>query len=478
MSGQQIDSLTVGVGLTQEDFEAGVQKILRSLAGLQSETATVGTSMTESLSGVGSTVMGLGLKFAGLFLAVKGMEDVVGYFKGLSSELSNLAVAGEYLGQSSVQLSRFGEVAQLAGGNTEDAISAVKSLQASIFGLEFQGQMSQNLLMLQRLGVGYLTAAGQMKPLKDIAMETSAALQRQLPGKANEAMRVQWAAQIFGPGGLANAIGGGVSELRKFYAESAHDQKSITQQMIDSQRHLQQHMARLAYEVKSEAATILTRLTPALDDLINVIRNDLIPVIDEVIADILHPVSRFEKNHPVIGHTIGAFEQFGRMIEEPFMRHKIESESIPRSVMSRLPSDIASDKSALDVLKIFHFEAGGDKDDPNWSKAITNYVGTYGDDATRAAADYRRAIAEGRAGTIARPHMHIPAHALTTPAAVRPSHAAAAGGTPTASTGGPRVQIGDITIQTQARDANGIAAGIQRAIERKILIGQADPGLA
>lgn len=478
MSGQQIDSLTVGVGLTQEDFDAGVQKILRSLGTLRTQTEATGESMTSSLSSVGSSVLGLGLKFAGLFIAVKGIEDVVGYFKNLSTELSNLAVASEYLGQSGVELSRFGEVAKLAGGNAHDAIAGVQGLQSAIFGLEFQGQISQNLLMLQRLGVAYLDTAGHMRNIKDIAFDTARQLQQQLPGQANEALRVQWAATIFGAGGLANAVGGGLNELRTFYGTSAHDQKSITQQTLESQRRLHQSLISLSYQVKSEASTILNRLTPAIQALIDVIRNDLIPVIDEVISDILHPIKAIE-NSPVAQHTIGAFQNFSRMLEEPFMRGRIEAGKIPSSVMSRIPSDIAANPAALDVLKIFHFEAGGDSDDPNWSKAITNYIGFYGDDATRAAADYAQAVKEGRGGTIARPHTALPLHSLSTPSASRPAHAGvAAAGKPTAALGGPRVQIGSIgPIYTQATDAKGLMADLNRAAERKFLVAQADPGL-
>lgn len=474
MSGQQIDSLTVGVGLTQEDFQAGVQKILRSLGQLRTETADTGQSMTSSLSSVGSSVMGLGLKFAGLFIAVKGIEDIVGYFKNLSTELANFGYAGRYLGQSSVELSRFGEVARLAGGNAQDAITAAQSLQSAIFGLEFQGQISQNLLQLQRLGVVYLTTAGQMRPLKDIAMETAQALQRQLPGEGNRAMRVQWAAQIFGPGGLANAIGGGVAELRKFHAEAAHDQKSITQKAIDAQMQLQRHITSLSYEIKNEATAILTRLTPAIDDLINVIRNDLIPVIDEVITDLLHPINTIAASSAAQS-TIGAFEKFGRMLEEPFMRGKIEAETIPQSVLTRIPLSIASEQGALNTLKIFHFEAGGDDLDPNWSKAVTDLLGYYGGFAAVDA--YNRSQATSGKGAVGH---HVPIHALSTPSAPRPAAAASTtAAKPTAALGAPRVQIGTIgPIYTQATDANGLMADLNRAAQRKFLVAQSDPGLA
>lgn len=500
MSGQQIDSLTVGVGLTQEDFEAGVQKILRSLGQMREQTAETGESMTSSLSSVGGSVLGLGLKFAGLFIAIKGIEDVVGYFKNLSVELANLGFAGRYLGQSAVELSRFGEVAKLAGGNTQDAITAVQSLQSAIFGLEFQGQISQNLLQLQRLGVGYLTTAGQMRPLKDIAMETAAALQRQLPGKANEAMRVQWAAQIFGAGGLANAVGGGLAELRKFYSESARDQKSITQRAIDTQVRTQQDLTRLSADIRSEATDILTRLTPAIQDLIKVIRDRLVPTIDEAISDLmvfLHPGSAVDtamggKGVGPLGfsHPLNTFEAIGiglgiraGQLHDWWMKQlqgyntlKLNSEmpAVPPQVEGRLALGTNSY-----ALRLLHLEAGGDQGDPTWSKAITAYGGLaqYPGGVT----GYIREAVEAGApsvGNTVSPRT-LPLHALGTPAAHRPIATPTGTSKPTASNGGPRVQIGTIgPIYTQARDANGLMADINRAAQRKLLVAQADPGLA
>jgi hypothetical protein len=463
VSGQQIDSLTVGVGITQEDFQAGVEKILNSLGSLRKQTEATGESMTSSLSSVSSSVLGLGLKFAGLFLAVKGIEDVVGYFKNLSAEMSNLAYAGRYLGQSSVELSRFGEVAQLAGGQAQDAITAAQSLQSAIFGLEFQGQMSQNLLMLQRLGVGYLDAGGHMRDMKDIAFETAKALQQELPGQANGSLRVQWAAQIFGAGGLANAVGGGLNDLRKFYSTAAHDQKHITQRSMDAQMRLHQSLISLSYEVKSEAAAILTRLTPAIQDLINVIKNDLIPVIDEVIGVILHPIQSLSNSAAI---SIDAMMH--PELLQKLARANIVAEKVPDSVMARFSREAVPDEASLNMLKIIHEDEGGDAGDPNWSKAITRFLGAYPDNSSKA--DFAQAKAAGRAGAIARPS----AHTLSTPGAARP-----AAGKPTASTGGHRVQIGSIgPIYTQATDANGLMAGINRAAARKLLVAQADPGLA
>lgn len=491
MADQTIDSLTVDVGITQEDFQAGVQKILQSLGQIRIETAATGEGMTSSLSGIGGTITGLGLRFAGLFGAVKGIDEVVGYFKNLSVELSHLAISSEYLGQSVPEFSRFGQVAKLAGGQAQDAITAAQNLQSAIFGLEFQGQMSQNLLMLQRLGVGYLTTRGQMRDMKDIAFETAKALQQQLPGKANEAMRVQWATQIFGAGGIANAVGGGLNELRTFYAKAASEQKAITEKAAEEQRKLQQNLTDLGYTIKNDAVKTLNDLTPQIENLVGAINTGLIPTIDEIIGDLmnwLHPQSAVDKamsgkgvgplgfSHPIntfeafgigLGIAAGNFHDWFEKHMEDFRADKLAGISVPGQVTSRLAPN-----TNLTALKLLHIEAGGDSGDPTWSKAVSAYGGL--STAPGGVAGYvQSALTTGNTVPFA-----IPVHALTSPHLPRPAAAATPASKPTASTAGPRVQIGEINIQTQAKDANGIAAGIGRALDRKLLVAQADPGLA
>jgi hypothetical protein len=487
MAGETIDSLSVDIGLTTQEFQAGIQRVLDSMGRMQTAATETGSSMSESFAAAGASIGGLVLKFAGLFLAVRGIEDVVGYFKDLHVELANLGFASEYLGQSGVALSRFGEVARLAGGNAQDAISAVQSLQASIFGLEFQGQMSQNLLMLQRLGVGYLDTAGHMRDIKDIAFETAQKLQGQLPGKANEALRVQWAAQIFGAGGLANAVGGGLAQLRTFYDKAAKDQKDITQKAINQQEQLSRDLTSLSYAIKSEATRALDKLTPEIDKLIGVIRDQLIPTIDELISDVmdwLHPQKMVDKalggkgvgplglNHPIntfeaIGIGLGIrFHQLMESFKGFEVRQELGTIQIPAQVMPRLTPG-----TDLDALRILHGAAGGDKGDPTWSKAII----AYGD-----LAQYPGGPEGYVNDAITMAHRAVSPHTLSTPSAPRPAaHAPGAILKPIAGLTGPRVQIGSIgPIYTQATDANGLMADINRAAQRKLLVAQADPGLA
>jgi hypothetical protein len=482
----EIDSLTVGVGITSDEFQAGVNKILGSLEGMKGETAGVGASMSESLSGIGSTVASLGLKFAGLFLAVAGMDDVIGYFKRLSVEMSNLAYQSEYFGQSVEQLSRFGEVAKLAGGNVQDALSGVQGLQQSIFGLEFQGQMSQNLLMLQRLGVAYLDTAGHMRNIKDIALDVAKALQQQLPGKANEPMRVQWAATIFGAGGIAEAVGKGLTPLRQWYDKSAREQKDITQKAAEQQRTLQQHLTELSYVVKNEAVKALNSLTPKIDDLVkempkllkdlDAIATDLDDwlhpgkAVDEALSDAAKKPLDLSSPTSAVAHAISWFHQF-EMNHLHIGNPALAGMSVPLGVQMRLPEG-----ANLQALEMAHLVAGGDKGDPTWSKAILAYLadtGIPGAPTPKLPSGMPMQPIDFNPALIPMPR--LPLSALSTPTAPRPPRPAGS----TAANAGRSVTInGGVNISTQAKDANGIATSIGNALERKLLVSQSDPGLA
>jgi hypothetical protein len=81
-------------------------------------------------------------------------------------------------------------------------------------------------------------------------------------------------------------------------------------------------------------------------------------------------------------------------------------------------------------------------------------------------------------GHISRHPAVIPPRAPVTPLAPRPPAATAGGSKPTAANIPNSVQIDSITIQTRATDANGIAGGIQSALQRKLLAAGAERGLA
>lgn len=478
MADQKIDSFTVGVGLSSGEFREGIDEIVSAIQGMRNETAEAQEKMGTSFAAMGESVSGLALRFTGLFFAIRGIEDLVGYFKDLSGELANLGFAARNLGTTGVELSRWGEVARLAGGQAEDAVAAVQNLQQGIFGLEYQGQMSENLLMLQRLGVGYLDAAGKMLPFKEIAESTAAALEKQLPGSANRAMRVQWAAEIFGAGGIANAVGAGSEQTRKFYETAHKNQKSITEREIDAQVRTQQHLAELSYQIKGEATAILDKLTPAINSLISEIQKFLIPALhglSSLIGDWLHPIQTLDKaatapidlKHfwrvlPHLGAALGG----GAADVHDWWQNILGATQIqakmPASVLNAMNQAGAR---GIDMDELIHM--------------YQNAGGTAGDAATNMKL-WARVMTQFAKSGEASPYFHPAWTQVVTPQAARPvssSTAAAQGTHPTAMTGGARVTIGQMIINTQAKDANAMARDANAALERKLLASQSDSGL-
>jgi hypothetical protein len=85
MAGSVIDSLVVTLGLDSKEFSKGVKGSAEELAGFTR-------------------------RLAGMFLAVRGIEDVVGYFKDLHAQLAEVGFQSRNLGLTGQEIRRLGEV--------------------------------------------------------------------------------------------------------------------------------------------------------------------------------------------------------------------------------------------------------------------------------------------------------------------------------------------------------------------------------
>lgn len=265
MADQTLDSLVVSLGLEIAGFKAGLDVVQRGLADLRKNVGAADTGIGASAKSMASSIGSLGLKFTGLFFAVKGIGDVIHGFKQLSDTLWHLGIDSKNVGTSANELRSWQEVARLAGGSAEDAASTIGDLQSSIFNLKFRGQVSDNLIMLQRLGVAYLTAGGQMRKTADIAMEASQHLQK---SGMDRAMRYQYALSIGMHGGLATAVADSPEKLRTYLDKAAKDNKDISGDMVDSQTALNEGIVSLTSQLADASAVMLNDLTPMLADVV------------------------------------------------------------------------------------------------------------------------------------------------------------------------------------------------------------------
>ena len=298
MSGTLIDSLVISLGLDSKGFADGIENSTKSLAGFAT-------------------------RIAGMFVAFKGVEGIVDYFKDLHTQLAEIGFASRNLGVAGTELSRLGEVAQLFGGQMSDAQNSVQGLQAAVFNLRFRGQLSDQLLMLQRFGIAYLDAQGHARDVVDIARDASKVIDQQaLVNGLNEGERQQLALALLPQGGgLASAAAQGSAGFDAALAAAAKDQKPLTDRTIQSQVHLDQSITRLQASVDAQASVTLGTLTPAIElavQKLNQLANDVIPYLNKKLQELIdflkNPPPWFKSLETSVGNLVTVLGPAGTLI--------------------------------------------------------------------------------------------------------------------------------------------------------------------
>lgn len=459
MAGNVIDSLVVTLGLDSKGFSQGVKGSAEELAGFTR-------------------------RLAGMFLAVRGLEDVVGYFKDLHQQLAEVGFQARNLGLTGQEIKRLGEVSQLFGGQVQDATDSIEGLQNAVFNLRYRGQVADSIAMLQRFGVAYLTASGHARNFRDIALDAAKAIERQARAAGlTQGERYQLALSFGFTGGVASAVAQGGKGLEDALRAAQVDQRALTEKTIQAQVQLDRDITRLQNVTAAQSSVLLSRLTPLIEQTVSWLQklaNDLLPKIVHAIDALIN----FFKNPPpwmksieegikslaqALGPTGTLIAALGAMTLAVGAGSALVT-GIAGLAAFLAPLAAAIGGGALLGKLIADLPSGGLLDKLN--EKVLDWIGPGSDlDVSKTPPP-----PGARVGKIARP----PA----TPTAPRPGSAAqqsaAAGQPPTAFAGGSstQVHIDEININTRATDANGIAGGIGSALQRKLLVANADGGLA
>lgn len=492
-----VDSLVVELGLNSKQFVEGIRGATESLAGFAMKTL--------ALAGV-----------------VTSIEGIVNYFKDLEGHLADVGYQARNLGVSSAQMSRFGEVAQLMGGQAADAINSVEGLQGAIFNLQYRGQMSDQLAMMQRFGVAYLTASGHMRDFKDLAFDAAAAVDRQKASGMNQGEALQLSMSMGFTGGVAAAIADGGEGLQKALDEASKDQKGISDRTIDAARRIDQAFTRMSNVIAAQLAPVLEKLAPEIIEFTGWVRqfaSDVMPKIPKAIDDF----KDFLHNPPEwLKELEGDFQEFKKILHDPppwlqmiekYLGAKSDTtqtgdqgaasptSGLSGTIAAAIVASLGWGKLALgmggkavpfvgtawtiaDLLEHF-LPAGGAKwfSDtsliPGWEPFGT---GNSSWDAFGKLFDMTNFTAfpglSSPAPAPSAPMMVPPAP--PTPNAPRPAASGGSVAHPTAMNGGgsTSVQIDSITINTRATDAYAMASDVNGALARKLFVANADSGIA
>jgi hypothetical protein len=477
-----IDSLVVTLGLDSKAFASGVR-------GSASELA----NFTRRL--------------AGMFIAIRGLEDAVDYFKDLHHQLAEIGFTSKNLGVMGTELKRLGEVSELFGGQMDDAMQSVEGLQSAIFGLKYRGEMSESLMMLQRFGVAYLTATGHMRNFRDIAMDAAHAIERQAKTAGlDKGERYQMALSFGFTGGIASAVAQGGKGLEDALSKAQVDQRALTEKTITGQVKLDQDITRLHEATAAQSSALLNSMRPAIEDAVKELRklaDQVLPWLNTKLEELIN----FLKNPPAWLKSIeddlkgltSLLGPTGSLIAGlAALTAAIGTGGALLGGITTLASTLLRFGGALGLAGFGGYEVGKFVNEKLGhavgEESLGDWLGSEDWDsfANLGKSLKKKLFPETPSGSSFLSNFGLPMlggpgagfitpPSITTPTATRPPASESSSSTPpTAMTGGPgtNVQIDSITVNTRATDANGIAGDINGALRRKLLVSSADVGLA
>lgn len=233
MPGTIIDQLTVKFGLDPTDFKKGIEEARKSLDDFKKESKETGSTLGDvvqsgaqkatgglgkfgSLLGKGGAI-GLGIG-ATLYLGKK-LDDAL--FK-VALSLRQVGIESKNVGVSAASLRNLQNASELAGGSVEDAAQTVNDLQKSLFNLRFNGQVSDQIVMLSRLGVQFQDSYGRARDFNDVMLDTADALEKaQQRGEMTRPEAFQFAQQAGFTGGMAQVVLSGRSGVQAELAKQS-----------------------------------------------------------------------------------------------------------------------------------------------------------------------------------------------------------------------------------------------------------------
>lgn len=523
MAADVISALVVTLGLDAAKFKSGQEEVTKSFKETTASVKEGAVSMTSSIARVAA-------EFIGLFLAVRGVGDIIHLFEDLNGSLRRLGFDSRNFGIAAGELRDWQEVAELAGGKAEDATQAIGSLQQSIFNLRFKGEVSDQIIGLQRLGISALTTAGQMRPFKDVLLDVARAMER---NHWDDATKYQYVTGYLGfSGGIANALVQGTKAVEG-YLSAAEKAEQVTRRNTDAAQALGVSWVNLKYSVAGAAAQILTNLTPTIKGLFEQLGKITPQMLNEFATWVKGPGAESIKEFftdlaTVIGGVATAIRDIagvlnfleanqGGGLTKKFFDWISNSAETTRGIRNNNPLNLkATGNQARDAGGFAVFGSIGEGYSAafreldryrgrglntirgivsTWAPPGQNDTAAYVQSVSRALGkspdmplsfdDYQALVnamarVESGSGVPVLPQS-LPAHPGALGAAQGAGAASGALGPPISANrpagAGVSVDIGSMTVNTQADDAGAIARDIAAAVQRKFNVFQADTGV-
>lgn len=505
-----IDALVVTLGLDPSGFKKGKAE---ADAGLK-DTKNIATGAAEEIvGGIGK----MALAFTSLFVAVRGVTDVVDFFKDLNHQISDLGYTSRQLGETAPGLRLYQQVAEGFGGTAKGVTGTVASLEQALFQMRQMGTMSDILVAWQRFGGGLpkTNAQGGIDLMASIGQARRAVTG--LPAQeANQRLIAMGLDE-----GTRNAILASTSDLAKWTEAQKKSAKEVGGNTKAAQD-LERSWLQLKNDAVGLSATVLGQTTPALEAMFSAIdkwgeSETFLETLNQIGAA-LKGIGGFAKDiqagnwGTALGNAAGGLwdwvkggintkgnniTSLSRIHYASYFTGLEKQYRLPPGLLDKVvTAESHYDENAVSktgarglflldpkyfhdagknvtgeggdahvaaaYLAKLHQQFGGDKGDPDWTKAV---AALHGPGALKGALSGKDGAAGEATNAAAGRYIDKVLGAGATP--------------PTSSTRGPmNLSIGHITLNLpNAKDADDISNDLADAIQRRFNVFQTDAGM-
>lgn len=501
MSTNVIDQLVVTLGLDASQFSREQKRAAAELLKTKESMKSTAVEMAGAFRRVG-------LEFAGIFFGIRGAGDIIHKFAELNSTMADLGYTSRQLGESASNLRLYQQIAEGFGGTASGVTQMVSGLEQGMFNLRYMGQMSGQMLAWMRFGGGLpaTNAQGGIDVLKMVSD-----LRARLHGMGNVEKN-----QILTALGVSDGIRNAIMATRQQYDKWVQSQRESASRMAagtQSAQSLQRAWRNLQFSVDGAAASVLTNLTPALKSMLgnlakiaptelenlakwikthgpevtgffsnlNLIVGDLargLTFVAHVLTSKQTPANLGAKLGVETGKAFSSAEHwFNKLLYSPTIFSASSKYGLPTGLLGNLidkessynPSAVAMSRfgpavGIAQLLALYHPTAGisPTNDIYEAAKILSQNYHRFG--------SWKAALEAYNEGPTAY------AHGIRDPGAVAYANAILAHTPSAAVHHTTQVQTGDITINTRATDAAGIAHDMHSEIRRKANVFQTPNG--
>lgn len=503
-----IDELIVTLGLDPKDFEKGKKKAAAELVDLKNQARSTGDEMDKAGRKAGDSFVAFGKRVAVVALLFKGLSTATKFILEASRATRQLGNDARSADVSARMLRNFQNVAEMMGGSAEDATKTIEGLQRAVFNMRFNGEMSQQLVQLGRLGVQFQNADGGVRDFKEIYLDAAKAVQANIAsGTMNEADALAFLESAGFDRGLSRAavyggFSGALEEIDKQESRRQVSAEDVAATTAAERAMTSAGQAKDALGVKMAvaAAPNIQRIAEGAEGLFNAGEMEDVAVAWESWKKAIEPLTT------AIGDAADATKNWFQSIPTSIR-------DIGRAGRNNNPGNIravGNQKADKDGFRVFDtLEEGvmaasqqldryakrgnntiggiinkwapsNENDTEKYISDVEKWTGikrdqqlTAADRASVLAAmfrkeDHRTAPDVGTVADI----MQMPdSRGNTLLDAAEASIGAGGGGHTT------NVQIDEVNVSTQSKDPEGMAEGANDALQRKLMAGQAEQGM-